>query len=199
MLQLRTEDALVYEQIELNHINSIIVKLAWDDQKNLTKQIKHKISTHTLRQQLCRCVYCERLLIGLSPQIEHIADKATYKDFSFEPLNLATACCYCNGPTNKHDEDTILVKNNIYTECHFKIVHPYLDNIDEHFVHLNNGEIVYDYEKCSDKGKFTIDTLGWDKIQHLYIFSQVQEERSKPLPINLENLILEISTYKPDK
>jgi len=197
MLQLRTEDALTYEQNELSHINSIIEDYAWDDQKYHTKLIKHKISTYTLRQQNCRCVYCERLLIGLNPQIEHIADKATYKDFSFETLNLATACCYCNGPTNKHNEDTVLVKNANYTKCEFKIVHPYLDNVEENFVYLNNSRFVYDYNKCSEKGKFTIDTLGWDKIQHLYIFAQVQEERSKPLPIDLEELIVEISTYRP--
>lgn len=197
MLQLNIEDIVSYDDDELQHIGNIIVNSAWDDQKEKTRQIKQKISQHSLRVQGCCCVYCERLLIGLNPQIDHIANKADYKEFSFEPLNLASACSFCNGPTNKHNKDTISIKNDVYSECIFKIVHPYLDRIEEHFAYLDNSKLVYDYSNCSNKGKITIDFFGWDSIQFVYISSQIIEQRKKPLPFEMEKLILEISTYKP--
>ncbi len=196
MLQLSKKDAIVYDGDELEHIKNIILDYAWEDQKNKTITIKNKISKHTLKKQECKCVYCEQQLIWLGPQIEHIADKSKYKQYGFEPLNLVIACAYCNGSSKKHDEDTVLYEHERYEKCEFKIVHPYLDNVKEHFVYLMDGQVVYDYKKCTPKGMFTIDTFGWDSYQYLLIFQRVQDQKNKPIPIDLEKLISEISGYK---
>lgn len=196
MLQLRIEDAIIYSLDESKHIQDILPIYGWDDNKAKTNLIKGRISTHTLRVQNIQCVYCERLFIKLSPQIEHIADKATYKQFSYEPLNLAVACSDCNGPGNKHSEDTIEVINENYKDCTFKMVHPYLDNVEEHFVLLSGGDVIYDFEKCTDKGRFTIKMLNMNSYEWVCMYARIQEDKTKPLEIDMERLILEISTYK---
>lgn len=195
MLQLKEEDALEYTEDEIKHIKAISSN--WADSKEKTRQIKHKISKHTLKQQECYCVYCERRLTGLSPQIEHIADKGKYMDFSFEPLNLVSSCAYCNGSSNKHMANTLKKKSENYRNCDFLIVHPYLDTVEEHFEYLLDGKTVYDKEKCSEKGQYTIDILGWDKIQFLVIHQDAIDKKEKPLPFELQELIDEICTYKP--
>lgn len=196
MLQLRLEDAIIYAEDESTHIDAIIKKYAWYDQKQKTFEIKARISEHTLLTQKIRCVYCERILIKLNPQIEHIADKATYTSFSFEPLNLATACGDCNGSRNKHDENVVKAENEVYAECEFKMVHPYLNVVAEHFVYSLDGDVVYDYDSCSEQAQFTIDMLNMNTYEWYLMYSQIQEEKAKPIDINMERLIYEISSYK---
>ena len=90
--------------------------------------IKHKISTHTLQNQGCRCAYCERILERGGVQIEHIAPKDSNENFCYEPYNLVSSCGICNAIANKGAKDTILPpKNNNYVNNNFKIVHPYFD------------------------------------------------------------------------
>jgi hypothetical protein len=73
-----------------------------------------------------------------SNQIEHIAPKGEgrYPEYMFHASNLVLACSLCNGFEKKERKDfanTIAKKGVNYENHYFNIVHPYLDNPDEHY------------------------------------------------------------------
>lgn len=78
------------------------------------------------------CIYCACQFDSASTtHIEHIAPKKDYVYFTFEPLNLVLACQRCN-IDKKRTGDYLVKKNRIYKNCTFNIVHPYLDDLDDH-------------------------------------------------------------------
>lgn len=80
------------------------------------------------------CAYCgSPLWITSNPEIEHIAPKYKYPQWMFEPKNLVYACHLCNGPLRKGKINTVELESSDYDSCEFKIVHPYLDNYQEHY------------------------------------------------------------------
>ncbi len=106
----------------------------WEKQTNIR---------NTIRQQLRhfqngKCCYC-----GLNydetgrGEIEHIAPKKAkpidYPEFSFAPQNLAISCQLCNSSSMKGQYNPIVVYNANYSNCTFKIVHPYLHNPEDHY------------------------------------------------------------------
>lgn len=183
---------------EQNHISNILKPLGkegWNKNDHKTKAIKHKISAYTLQNQQCRCAYCERLLERGGVQIEHIAPKDSNGNFCYEPYNLVSACGICNSITNKGANDTILPpKSNNYISNEFKIVHPYIDDPDEHIKYKDPGRTVFDKATCSQKGLDTIDLFNWDTLNAYIARTTIASSRSIPVPI--AQLILEISLYK---
>jgi len=110
----------------------------WERGTNTITGIRDSIGTQLRIFQNEKCCYC-----GLNydetgqGQIEHIAPKKgrprEYPEFSFHELNLAMACQLCNSKTMKGEYNSINVMNANYSQCTFRIVHPYLDNHTLHY------------------------------------------------------------------
>lgn len=108
----------------------------WDSGRNCIKDLKDRMNTHFDTHQNEKCCYCGLLYNRTGRgEIDHIAPKGVnlYPQFTFAGENLAKACQLCNSSTMKHTFDTVRTLNNVYSSCDFKIVHPYLDNHDQHY------------------------------------------------------------------
>lgn len=100
--------------------------------------IRQIIGTQLRNLQNGKCCYCGLLYDETGRgEIEHIAPKKArpneYPEFSFLHLNLAMACQLCNSSTMKGQYNSINIYNGNYTNCTFRIVHPYLDNHTHHY------------------------------------------------------------------
>lgn len=192
-------DPIIYTPKEKNYVNRTLLPLrekAWDNSAKLTKEIKNRISNHTIIAQGGRCAYCETPLLKGSHAIEHIAPKSLYGSFCFEPYNLVTACTSCNSPGNKGETDTIIPPCVMrdYTNNRFKIVHPYFDKPDNHFKYLDDDKTVFDKANCSAKALETINMMHWDEE---WAFNQrVRNARTRDIPLDVLQLVNEIATYR---
>lgn len=205
MLNLTTP--VSYSQDEINHIknvfqekdakgNPLTGRQMWDKGDAATKGIKRHINQHCLEQQRCKCAYCETLLQKGENFIEHFAPKGLYRDYTFLPLNLTVSCGRCNSTSIKGERDTIKNKpaQKQYRNNDFTIVHPYLDNTDEHIVFDDDTRTTFDKDKCSEKGLATIDFFQWDAID-----ARLKRLNESPYRLTDEEvieMIRTISTYK---
>lgn len=84
------------------------------------------------------CSYCGLKLKETSgDEIDHIASKSDYPEFTFEAQNLVLACTLCNGPTKKHTHNSVKTLSIQYHNCTFNIVHPYFDDPISHYEYLH--------------------------------------------------------------
>lgn len=134
----------------------------WDEPSDDLKPIKAKISNQ-LRDNQTSCAYCGLELGGTSRgEVEHIAPKAYYRypEFTFSLWNLVMACGHCNGFSKKGTTPTIDVLHHRYSECTFRIVHPYFDDPDDHYDWID--EVVIQVRNNSAQGRFSIDLFDLD-------------------------------------
>lgn len=166
----------------------------WKD--NSIKNIKHRISEFTIKEQKCRCAYCECLLVQGTTAIEHIAPKSKYRQFTFEPLNLISVCGRCNSVAIKGQKDTIIPPLNMnYRQNSFSIIHPYLDNPDNEICFIDTDRIVFDKQRCSPKGLETIAFFHWEDEDAIY--SRSLNSIRKNVPKDIVEYAALVSTYKP--
>lgn len=199
---LNLSEAVTFSQEEENHIQGIYATglsgpYMWKKNDEKTRAIKHKISVFTMQNQGVRCVYCESVLRnGIAP-IEHLAPKEKHREFTFHPQNLFAACGCCNSPIIKGRKDTISSNPKFleYENNEFSIVHPLFDNPDDHIKYLDADRIMFDLNACSQKGVDTIDFFNW-KSYSAYV-DRVHTAATRHLSIDVNQLIQEISTYKP--
>lgn len=116
-----------------------------------------------------KCAYCGLKFGGTShSQIEHIAPKADskYPQFTFLPKNLVLSCGYCNGFYKKGNLDTIDQLEKPYERSVFNIVHPYLDDPNDHFS-WDDGhiKILISINNNSPKGTKSINVFGLDTVK----------------------------------
>lgn len=160
--------ALNYTQAEQSHLNSLIphTKDMWDkppddDVKSIKTRIKHIL----LANQNDICGYCGLDLGGTSEgQIEHIAPKARYPQFTFERENLVMACHYCNGFSKKGNHNTIFTLNPVYNLSVFKLVHPYIDDHSLHYEWVSQNRRIL-IKGISTKGKYSIRVFKLDELK----------------------------------
>lgn len=158
-------------------------------------EIKHHISEHTLEEQGCQCAYCEALLEKGTTSIEHFVPKSRHREFTFEPLNLISACGRCNSTAVKGSKETIVgVFNPDYASNTFKIVHPRLDNPNDHICFQDNQRTIFDKDHCTQLGLDTIEFFQWDNLDACLV--RVQTAAVRDFPNVIKKLIAEISTYK---
>lgn len=171
---------------------------AWNNQMEETKRIKNKISLMLLYGQRLRCVYCEKSLIGIDKEIDHIAPKHLNPEFSFEALNLAYACGYCNGTSKKGGKPTANEAQPFYNQIQFLIVHPYLDDPEEHIVYQDDDRIYLDIERCTDKGRETINMFKFNEDEMITFRAKTLKlERDNPInDETLSRLVKETASYK---
>lgn len=106
-----------------------------------------------------------------------------------------SSCSVCNAIANKGSKDTILApKQGNYVNNNFTIVHPYLDDPDIHIKYQDPERILFDKALCTPKGLNTIDIFNWDTVNASTARTIIA--RSRNIPINIAQLILEISLYK---
>lgn len=188
-----------YNDEEQRHVDIVLKPLlsnGWKDQKDKTKELKHKIDVYTIEAQGGRCAYCDTPLRRGAHAIDHIAPKGIYGEFCYEPFNLVNACTSCNSTSNKGETDTIEdpADREDYINNDFKIVHPYFDNPDEHIRYEDDEMTIYDIPACSQKGIETITMFHWNES---WAYNQrVINAMTKDLPIDVAQLVMEISTYK---
>lgn len=159
------------------------------------KAIRNKISRVTLTNQQCYCAFCEGRLEAGTTAIEHIVPKGKHREFTYEPKNLVSACGRCNSTRIKGGKETLIGPlNPIYSLNRFKIVHPILDEPDEHIVFKDEDRIIFDLNNCSQLGK---DTIKFFKLEEI----NATEKRAmsafmRKQPSDMVKLVEEISTYK---
>lgn len=128
------------------------------NQTKLSKAIRNELK----KKQKNHCVYCGCIVWG-SGDVEHIVHKASYPQFLFTPQNLAYSCKTCN-QIYKGSKDIVTVKGTSYNTYQFKIVHPYIDDVDHFFdtkkvrIQIKPGLNAQEAEKA----KNTCRLLHWD-------------------------------------
>jgi uncharacterized protein (TIGR02646 family) len=160
-------------QAHQNHLTGIMpfTRLAWENGANPIPQIRESIGNQLRSFQNGKCCFC-----GLNydetgqGQIEHIAPKKArpneYPEFSFHQQNLAMACQLCNSKTMKGEYNSINVYNANYSQCTFRIVHPYLDDHTLHYK-WSNGVLRIVITGISDEG-----------IESIRLFKLAEEHRT---------------------
>ncbi len=119
------------------------------------EKLKKRAKEHYIEEQKTHCCYCNMHQNSKNHRIwdlEHIAPRAKYAHFMFEPKNLAAACPDCN--THKGDKEVLVnTRRRTYpTKSEdFKIVHPHYDKYTDHIKHRR-----FVYVPVTKKGKYTI-------------------------------------------
>lgn len=162
----RLSNSLAFLPSETAHLLTLIPhnKDMWDKPPDeIIKGLKANIRSQLLTNQNDICGYCGLDLGGTSEgQIEHIARKAKYPQFTFERENLVMACHYCNGFSKKGNHNTIETLNAIYNNCTFKLVHPYFDDPSLHYEWIANDKKII-IKGVSAKGLYSIGIFGLDE------------------------------------
>lgn len=184
-----------YQHILSVHARGLTGPEMWRLGDTQTRALKHRISEYTIRNQKGRCVYCE-MILRPGTAIEHFAPKGLNPEFTFHPKNLFSACSCCNSSSVKGENPTLgIPSTSKYKNNNFLIVHPYIDNPDDHLKYKDPEKTIFDLPNCSAKGRNTINFFNWNSISGYADRMVVSRSRGIPLPIN--QLIQEISTYKP--
>lgn len=195
---LNLSNPIVFTQDEQNIISAVMA--SGKSGSNMWKEaalspIKHRISLHTLKEQGCRCAFCESLLVQGTTAIEHIASKGKHPKFTFEPLNLVSACGRCNSSTIKGQKETIIQPENAdYCQNSFLIVHPRLDGQDIDIKFTDETRIAFDKPNCTQKGLDTIAFFHWDDDDARY--TRLLNANRANIPMNIQRYAASVSTYK---
>lgn len=173
------------------HLNNMMPfsRYDWESGVNPIPSIRNSIGVQLRSFQNGKCCYC-----GLKydetgqGQIEHIAPKkarpSEYPEFSFHPQNLAMACQLCNSSTMKGQYDPIENYNANYTQCSFRIVHPYLDDHSLHY-EWSYGILGVVITGVSDKGRESIRLF---KLAEEHRTSARAKQRNQERIVQLYNL-----------
>lgn len=204
MLDLRG-NRIKYNNVDKKHFKYLRTKYggnftvkSWGDGEKATKKAKQKISLQLHTYQKYRCVYCERSLVGIDKEIDHIAPKHINPEYTFEAINLAYACGLCNGTSKKGQNPTIANNNGYYHQHIFLIVHPYLDNPAVHITYQDADKIYLDIPNCSPEGVNTIRMFDFDEDEMtIFRAKTLKNERDNPIDDEtLKSLILKAVAYK---
>ncbi|WP_241616916.1 HNH endonuclease [Rosenbergiella epipactidis] len=170
----------INKAIDFSQASTILIKLKMND-PNFTHNnwgddelidIRNEIRDYHRKTQRLECVYCLEPIstrAAHAAPIEHIAPKSQYFNFIFEPKNLCVICPDCNEYKGKNEvffEPSIVNTNpKIYPRASsaFRIVHPHIDEYEEHIIKLNR--IYIDRTK---KGNFTIGICKLNRFYHLF-------------------------------
>ncbi len=82
----------------------------------------------------------------------------------------------------------------MYKSNKFVIVHPYLDNANEHIIFDDDTRTTFDKDKCSQLGLATIAFFEWDSIDAR--LKRLNESPYRLTDEEVVEMIRTISTYK---
>lgn len=141
-------------------------------------EIKNKIKEQLSISQEEYCYYCGRSFDFYGPQdtqlssihIDHFLPRndegGNYGKYVFEMKNLVLACFTCNKFDVKGNKDFSLNPNSPYPDMAFSIVHPHLENINDHLLINEENGVVEMINENTDKAELMISTFG---INHEFI------------------------------
>lgn len=126
-------------------------------------------------EQKANCVYCNdavALQSATGAPIEHVASKAKYPHYIFEPLNLCVACPDCNEIKRDREVlDPVVIntapKRYPKNTHRYRIVHPHYDAYEDHIEHVG----IFYWAKTK-KGSYTIYICGLDRYVRAFHMSQ---------------------------
>jgi uncharacterized protein (TIGR02646 family) len=129
--------------------------------KNQIQSFRQEIKNHYFWQQARRCCYCSFELQNdhSTFDAEHILDQSKHRTYMFEPENMAASCKRCNKKKSIRSplSDGVSAANGIpKASGDYKIVHPHLDEWDNHLTFDEFDRIV----AIDQKGSETIDLCG---------------------------------------
>ncbi len=164
-----------------SYIESLIPHEAaqWDYTNNEMKTYKEELLSELLRIQNNRCTYCGRGVERQSVDREHFVHKAArrgYQEFMFHQKNLFAACEFCNRRL-KGQQNVIENYNEVYEDCTFTIVNPYIDTPTDYINFFpSNDEPIHAVPAVGDCGKgaktiemFRLDTKEMWKERIAYL------------------------------
>lgn len=136
---------------------------SWSDE-DLTK-IKDSIKKHYHKIQKGICPYCKQQLNsthGRYWDIEHIIPRSHVPNFMFEPKNLCMSCVECNAEKSDKKVTTSSAKTIYPTKAQqYSIIHPHLDNYEEHLLVVEPGLFYY---PLKPKGRKTVEVCGLNRF-----------------------------------
>src|SRR5690606_12318514 len=136
------------------------------------------------------CAYCGLPLNRTSgPQIDHIAPKSIYPEYTFEAKNLILSCSLCNGFSKKAEFDTVRSKGENYLDNTFYIVHPYFDDPTRHFEYIDHNGYPCMILSLTDEAKKSRRLFKLDSPEMTEERYKAAMNLSKPLPANLEEIL----------
>lgn len=167
------------------------------------KDLKAQVMAQGMIIQADRCSWCT-LLVGRrgrrSAERDHIAPKGKHPQWTFLPSNLVVSCEYCNGFSVKSATDTVKTVNAKYELCNFHVVHPYLDEPDEHirFGLADDGSGVV-VSGISEKGRWTVLKLKLDDpgLTVLRAQERASIKSLASLPEDMQRLLLVATGHDP--
>jgi len=134
------------------------------------QEAKKYIKNHYIKQQDYTCCYCKQrneVSHNAVWDTEHIIPKSKYPNFLFEPKNLCISCKDCNlAKSNKNVLNNINITLFPSKSENYIIVHPHLDEYDNHIKVLESSQF---YIPMDCKGRKTIEICGL--LRFLYKFS----------------------------
>ncbi len=188
---LNLNETFEYTPLELAYLNNLRSPSKYDDKSwtyykgnDEMKSLKLRMKSELMRIQNEKCVYCMQDIdtrTSYDGDREHFSNKERYPQFTFEKRNLLIACITCNRPL-KNRYDTIEILNHDYSQCTFRIVHPLLDNVDDHIAFWEDV-IIY---AITDKGLKTIEVFKLDdpyiqKVREKELYYQRMTEEAELL------------------
>ncbi|PTP02622.1 hypothetical protein CWN85_08500 [Vibrio splendidus] len=138
---------------------SLSSKEMWADES--VTDLRSRIKKHYIFEQKQTCAYCKVDLHtdnGMVWDTEHIIDKDSSPQWTFEPLNLCVSCKPCNiakwkRTVTKSDSYKYFPKKS----ANYRIVHAHFDNYEDH-IEVGVPGVTYRYK--SEKGRATIEICG---------------------------------------
>jgi len=130
--------------------------------------------TWALANQQQQCAFCGYFVGDVAHRrawaVDHFAPKGTtlYPQWTFEPLNLIVTCHSCNSVFKK-GFNTVVTAGVSYADTKFRLVHPYLDDIDDHVTGTYQGghNRVGAPLAHSLEGKATVEVFHLDDVNYL--------------------------------
>ncbi|MBW4361054.1 hypothetical protein [Flavobacterium taihuense] len=131
-------------------------KRVWYDGEQCSLRIKHNVVKSLLASSKFKCVYCGKRLIRSGKPVDHFLPNSIYPNQSFHPLNLLPSCDFCNS-TLKKAFDPLVVYSKKYSKNIFSIVHPIIEDVDQHIFYTNNDRTILDIKRCTIEGLTSIE------------------------------------------
>ncbi|ABG39262.1 hypothetical protein Patl_0734 [Paraglaciecola sp. T6c] len=158
----------------------------WNLQTNAMKKYKKELLEKLVDIQENRCVYCGLGFDRKSVDREHFVHKEAtrgFKEFMFTPENLFASCEFCNRRLKKRTTVIDSYDKN-YSDCTFKIIHPYLDTPSEFISFFPSNDVPYvvkPTEKDCGKGErtiemFELDTISMWKLRQAHLSCMAMDE-----------------------
>ncbi|PTP81976.1 HNH endonuclease [Vibrio splendidus] len=150
------DESQVFEGLQSRGLSA---KEMWED--DCVTDVKLRMKKHYISEQGEKCAYCKVDLHtshGGVWDTEHIIDKDSSPQWTFEPLNLCVSCKDCNQAKGTRS----VTKNTAYkffpkNKSNYRIVHPHFDKYEDHIEVAVSG-VTYRYK--SEKGRKTIEVCG---------------------------------------